>query len=118
MDNSVEVVLLGALLGILISMPAIFVALLQKKKEDEFIQNHRKIHVGMTRMQVIDILGDNFTQSCLKNDVEKLEWRYRRNGYTGRIARGAYIHTSSLTRRISVKFKEGKVIEVNSINMD
>ena len=89
-----------------------------KQKEKKFIENHRKIQPGMSKAQVLSILGNQYTQSYLKNNVEKLEWRYRLPGYTGRIAKGTYMHTSALTRRISVKFKDNRVIEVNSLNMD
>ena len=90
----------------------------QKEKENRFIENHKKILPGMTKAQVLSILGNQYTQSYLKNNVEKLEWRYRMPGYTGRIAKDAYVHTSAFTRRISVKFKDNRVIEVNSLNMD
>ena len=90
----------------------------EKEKEKNFIENHKQIQPGMSKMTVISILGDSYTQSYLKNGVEKLEWRYRRNGTSGRVAKGMYVHQSSYTRRISVKFKEGKAIEINSLNMD
>ena len=101
---------------------ALYVVISAAKKEQEasraFIENHKKIHPGMTKVQVINILGSNYTQSYLKSGIEKLEWRHRQVGYSGRIAKGAYVHTSSLTRRISVKFKDNVVVEVNCLNMD
>ena len=107
--------ILGSLL--LVSL-MLFSVSKQKEKEKKFIENHRKIQPGMSKAQVLGILGNQYTQSYLKNNIEKLEWRYRLPGYTGRIAKGAYMHTSALTRRISVKFKDNRVIEVNSLNMD
>lgn len=104
--------------GLLLLSWMLFSISKQKEKENKFIENHKKILPGMTKVQVLSILGNQYTQSYLKNDVEKLEWRYRLPGYTGRIAKGAYVHTSALTRRISVKFKDNRVIEVNSLNMD
>ena len=89
-----------------------------KEETEKFIENHKKIKPGMSKLQVVNILGNNYTQSHLKSGVEKLEWRLRQAGYSGRVAKGAYVHTSSLTRRISVKFKDNLVIEVNCLNMD
>lgn len=91
---------------------------LEKGKENSFIENHKQIQPGMSKMTVIGILGNSYTQSYLKNGVEKLEWRYRRNGTSARVGKGVYVHSASYTRRISVKFKDGKVIEINSLNMD
>ena len=90
----------------------------EKKKEEEFCEKYREICVGMLKNQVIFILGDNYTVSYLKNDIEKLEWRYRHMGFTGRVTEGVYAHSGSFTRRVSVKIKDNRVVEVNSINMD
>lgn len=91
----------------LVYIPIILRNYNRKKEEEEFIENHREIRPGMSKYEVLSILGDQYTQSFLKNGVEKLEWRFRSRSYSG-----------TITRRISVKFKDGEVIEVNSLNMD
>lgn len=90
----------------------------ERKREVDFIHNHKLIHQGMSKKEVIDLLGRNYTKSVLKSGIEKLEWRYRHNGYTGRVAKGAYVHSGAITRRISVKFVDGKCIEINCLNME
>lgn len=118
MDQTTGIILVCVLGGIFLGV-AIFIPLLfAQKNEKQFQENHKKIYLGMSKDEVIDILGEQYTQSYLKNNIEKLEWRYRHQGYTGRVAEGAYVHSSGFTRRISVKFKDGIVIEVNSLNMD
>ena len=113
-----DIIIASILAGIILCLPIVASAVSRRRKELEFIEKHRKIRLGMSKFEVIGLLGKQYTQSYLKNDVEKLEWRYRHNGYIGRVARGTYLHTSSYTRRISVKFKGNIVIEVNSVNMD
>lgn len=111
-------ILTGLVIGVIVSLPILCLVFARKAKEQEFVENHRRIRPGMEKSQVIYILGDNYTQSYLKNNIEKLEWRFRNPGYTGRVAKGAYIHTGSVTRKISVKIQNNRVIEVHSLNMD
>ena len=118
MDN-IENFLVLFVFGILLLIVIVLYSASKKKEQEErFIRNHRKIFPGMTKAQVIGILGTQYTQSYLQNNVEKLEWKFRRAGYSARIAQGAYMHTGTLTRKISVKFKDNCVIEVKSLNMD
>ena len=118
MDKALGPIMIGLIIGIIVSLPILLLVFARKAKEQEFIENHRRIHPGMEKSQVICILGDNYTQSYLKNDIEKLEWRFRNPGYTSRVAKGVYVHSGSVTRRISVKFKNNRVIEVHSLNME
>lgn len=118
MSKEFEIIFWGVLFGLLMAVPIIYLIFSVRRQETKFIENHKKIFPGMSKTQVIDILGTQYTQSFLKNNVEKLEWRFRRSGYSSRIAKGAYVHTGSLARKISVKFKNEIVIEVNSLNMD
>ena len=118
MDQAMGIILTGLFLGILVGLPVALFVISRKTEEDEFVANHRKIRPGMTKISVVSILGNNYTQSYLKDGTEKLEWRFRNAGYTGRVAKGLYMHTGSLTRRISVYVKGGRVVEVKSLNMD
>ena len=88
-----------------------------KKKEKSFIDSHRKIRPGMGKLEVLAILGEEYTQSYLQNDIEKLEWQYRQAG-VGVLLNGLFVSEDSYTRRISVFFKNDFVIEVHSFNMD
>ena len=90
----------------------------EKAKKKTFIENHQQLLPGMSKMAVIRIMGDSYTQSYLQNGIEKLEWTYRHRGASTRVNRRMYVYPNSYTIRVSVKFKDGKVIEVNSLNMD
>ncbi len=118
MIEALDIIVISCIIGILLGIVVFIPIFLAKKKEDEFCEKHREIRPGMLKNEVVYLLGDQYTISYLKNGVEKLEWRYRHSGYTGRVARGVYAHSSSFTRKISVKFKNDRVIEVNSLNMD
>lgn len=97
---------------------AIYVTAKQKQAEMDFIDAARSVRAGMSKQDVISILGSDYSYSLLKNGIEKLEWRYRKNGHSYRVAKGVRTHQSGYTRRISVKFKDGIVVEINSLNMD
>ena len=96
----------------------IYVKAKEKEAENNYVDSARTIRAGMTKAEVIGILGSDYTYSLLKNGIEKYEWRYRKNGYSYRVAKGVSMRQSGYTRRISVKFKDGIVIEINSLNMD
>lgn len=96
----------------------IFVSVKQKQEENDYINSARSIRAGMKKSEVIDILGSDYTYSLLKNGIEKYEWRYRKGGYSYRVAKGVRAHQSGYTRRISVKFKDEIVVEINSLNLD
>lgn len=113
-----EAIFIGLIIGGIFAFIIIKASLEERKNALRFIENHKKIKCGMNKSQVVNILGNTYTQSYLKNGIEKLEWRYRHAGYTGRVAKGYYVHSGQLTRKISVKFKDDIVIEVKSLNMD
>ena len=110
--------LIGVTLGLLVSLPLFIAVFITKAKEKEFSDKHRMIRPGMHMNEVISLLGDRYTVSHLKSGVVKLEWRMRHTGYSTRVAKGVYAHSSSFTRRITVKFKDNRVIEVTALNMD
>lgn len=118
MEQGLRITIISLGFALLLCIPICIPIILAKKREDEFCEKHRKIRPGMSKDDVIDIFGENYTISYLKNGVEKLEWRLRHSGYSGRVAKGVYTHSSSFTRKISVKIKDDQVIEVNSLNMD
>ena len=89
----------------------------RKKKVKEFCRKHREVKIGMTKSAVIALYGDKFTISYLQDGTEKLEWAYHRRG-VGHVYQDTITYYNSLTRKISVKFKNNRVIEVKSQNMD
>ena len=108
----------GIIASIALVVFCIYAKMKEKEAENNYVCAARTIRAGMTKDDVISILGNDYTYSLLKNGIEKYEWRYRKNGYSYRVAKGVSMRQSGYTRRISVKFKDGIVIEINSLNMD
>jgi hypothetical protein len=108
----------GVIVSIALLGYCIYAKIKEQEAESNYIDSARKIRAGMTKDDVISILGNDYTYSLLKNGIEKYEWRYRKNGYSYRVAKGVSMRQSGYTRRISVKFKDGIVVEINSLNMD
>lgn len=86
------------------------------------ITNFYQIQVGMTKSQVISLMGGGFSTSLLKNGDEKLEWKVREKGSSTRayIAKGFSVGTtdSAFTRSAVVVFRDGYVVEKTSNNLD
>lgn len=110
-------VIIYAIIGTLILFVTILVLMNEKKKSKKFIKNARTVVPGMMKEKLIYLLGDNYTHSCLKNDIEELEWFCGYIGYLGKIFKSIYMHINPLARRISVKIKDGCVIEVCSMDI-
>lgn len=113
-----ELLWIYVVLGIIVVAFCVCISAQNKKAENEFISAARRIRAGMSLNDVLSIMGNDYTYSALKNGVEKYEWRLRKNGYSYRVAKGVSMRQSGYTRRISVKFKDGVVIETSAINMD
>ncbi len=105
-------------IGIIAVVFLVGYSIYNRKVENDFVDSARVIRKGMTKSEVVAILGSDYSYSCLKNGVEKYEWRYRKNGSSYRVAKGVSMRQSGYTRRISVKFKDGVVVETSSLNMD
>ncbi|MBQ8624617.1 MAG: outer membrane protein assembly factor BamE [Agathobacter sp.] len=111
-------IIVGLIIGAIICIPIISIGLQEREIVTNFIENYKQIRPGMTKTQVIYLLGDRYTHSYLKNGIEKLEWKYRHVGQTARVSKGYYVHSGQLTRKVSVKFQNDVVVEINALNMD
>lgn len=113
-----EFLWLGIIFSVGIIAFCIYASVKNHKIEQDFIYSARRIRAGMSKEDVLTIMGYDYTYSALKGGIEKYEWRFRKNGYSYRVAKGVSARQSGYTRRISVKFKDGVVIETSAINMD
>ena len=71
----------------------------------------------MLKEDVINLMGKKCSHSYLQNDVEKIEWCYRVSG-GGFGINNVYTFSEPITKRVTVYFRDGRVIEVHSQNMD
>ena len=97
------------------------------KSRANFINGYKQIKLGMTMDEVSAILGNNYTESLLKNGVTKWDWRFQEAGHSTRYhyhlsgtgtSTSTSSSTSGFTRRATVKFKDGVVIEKSGLNLD
>ena len=86
------------------------------------IGNFYQVQVGMTKTQVISLMGGGFSVCLLKNGDEKLEWKVRETGTSvrGHIGYGASVGKTSgtFTRSAVVIFRDGDVVEKTSNTLD
>jgi hypothetical protein len=75
-----------------------------KDKQQDWCERCKRIRPGMTKSQVTQILGSDYTPSYLQNGIEIMEYSW-------------YIYLRAI-RKISIKIKNDRVIEVNSTNLN
>ncbi len=91
------------------------------QKNVNFIDVFNSIRIGDSKTSVISKLGSNCTQSFLKDGTEKYDWRIRVNGGSSSFyhqGAGVTNHTSGYVIRMTIKFRNGVVIEKLSNNTD
>lgn len=91
------------------------IQLLALEYEMNFIERARQIRPDMTKEEVINILGNQYTLSYLQDGVENLVWQYRK--YNRVCIDDVWINQLAYTRKISVSFKNDIAIEVRSFDM-
>ena len=106
------------LVCVLLAIVCVGLIVFSAYKKEQFTQNYKQIDYGMSKEEVIQILGEKYTKSLLKGGIEKLEWRMDTLGSSFRVAKGMYVHSNGKVRKVSIKFKDDKVIEVNAVNME
>lgn len=88
---------------------------------NEKIRNYNNIPIGMSKMQALNLLGDNYTVSSLKDGTEKYEWKIKISGSSwGSSAKGISVrhYKSGYMVSMSLKFKNGVVVEKKGNNLD
>jgi uncharacterized protein YpmB len=131
MMDSIIVLCIVTMIFFVIMLAAIiaysqFNKILQKEKEENFVNKYNQINLGMTEQEVHNLLGTNYSESFLVNNIKKQEYRLSVPGYSARsnyfykggTSLGYSTHQSSYIIRATVKFKCGRVIEKTSLNMN
>lgn len=113
-----EIASIISFLAVALVIAAVIFALRHNEPRKDPFRDYQKIEHGMTKDKVIDLLGDSYTKSLLKDGRERLEWTWRERGYSMRLGNGLYTHSSGVTSHVTVTFKDGVVIEMTAKNMD
>jgi hypothetical protein len=87
-----------------------------KKERWAFINRSKQIRPGMSRSEVIGIMGTKYSHSYLQNNIEKLEWSKKKSA-AGVIFKGVFTHDMPISHSICVVFQNDIAIEVHTNNM-
>lgn len=82
-----------------------------KKAKWNLMDRAKQICTGMSKSEVINIMGKKYSLSYLQNDIEKLEWRYCEGGGGVKMS-GVFAFNVGETKSIFVVFQHDIVIEV------
>ncbi len=110
--------------GIILLCCIIFAVIQQykfNKKLDTKIENYNKIFIGMSKKDAVNLLGNDFVVSFLKDGMEKYEWKIKIPGSNwGSSAKGVSVrhHKAGYTVSMTLKFKNGVVVEKKGNNLD
>lgn len=74
------------------------------------------IEKGMTKFEVLEILGNPISISYLKNGQEKYEWSYKTAGYSYR-GIGTRTYISGRVYKLTVYFRNDEVEEIGTLNL-
>lgn len=95
----------------LVALVILFICVIAwSRKHKKFINKSSNISLGMTKSQVISIMGGYPTSTERNGDKEILIWE--KNQWKG------IAHGGTLTRGVKVVFLNGKVYDISSKNMD
>ena len=90
----------------------------QNEKTNTFISHCKTVDIGMTKDEVIYILGNCYTKNVLANGEEKYVWSMGGGGSSFSNGHGTRTYVPNLTRKISVYFKDGVVSRYTGLNLD
>lgn len=85
-------------------------------EEIEQLQRYWDVEIGMTEDEMLDIMGDGFNRSLLKNNRKKYEWRINARSY-GTSYKGVSTRSYSGVKKVTIYTKDGFVEEVKPYNV-
>ena len=109
------IVVILVLIFVFFSRSFYFAAEIKKERRD-FIDRSKQIRTGMSKSEVIKIMGNTYSHSYLQNNIEKLEWTKRKGG-CGVAFCGIFTYDKPIVHSICVVFQDDIVIEVYANNM-
>ena len=91
--------------GIVFVAVFLIIAVNAGDEEIEQLQRYWDIEIGMMEKEMLDIMGDGFDRSLLKNNCIKYEWRINVNSRHSRV------------KKVAIYTKDGFVEEVKPYNV-
>lgn len=91
------------------------------KSSANAISNYDLINIGMSKSEAINLLGGGYSISILKNGEEKYTWKIRvgstTHSYRWFKGYSTRDYTGSVTKRVTLVFKNNSVIEKTAANL-
>jgi len=85
-------------------------------KAEEQLQRYWEIQIGMSEYEMLDIMGEGYNRSLLKNNRVKYEWRINATSY-GSSYKGVSVRSYSGVKKVTIYTKDGYVEEVKPYNV-
>ncbi len=98
----------SVLLGILLALPI--------RKQLEQLQRYWNVEIGMPEEEMLDIMGEGYNRSFLKNSRVKYEWRINATS-VGSSYKGTSFRSYSGVKKVTIYTKNGFVEEVKPYNV-
>ena len=99
---------------ILLSILAVAVYLRENRLAH--LENYWDVELGMPEDEMLEIMGDGYNRSLLKNGRIKYEWRIEATSY-GSSSHGFSTRTYSGVKKVTIYTKDGIVEEVKPYNV-
>ena len=80
------------------------------------LQRYWDVEIGMSENNMLDIMGDGYNRSLLKNNRIKYEWRINAKSY-GTSYKGVSTRTYYGVKKVTIYTKDGFVEEVTPYNV-
>ena len=103
-------------LSVILFVVTLIIVLSVNRKKLEQLQRYMDIEIGMTEDEMLDIMGDGFNRSLLKNNRIKYEWRINASSY-GSSFKGFSTRSYSGVKKVTIYTKNGFVEEVKPYNV-
>ena len=117
MADILEIVLWAALIGgTILLFYAIYLASVGQKKRLEQLQRYWDVNIGMSESKMLQIMGEGYNRSLLKNNRIKYEWRINASSY-GSSYKAISTRSYSGVKKVTIYVKNGLVEEVKPYNV-
>ena len=111
--DDIMIIMIGL---ILLTLLACLIAYGIGHQKVEQLQRYWEIQIGMPEHVMLDIMGDGFNRSLLKNNRVKYEWRINASSY-GSSYKGFSTRQYSGVKKVTIYVKDGLVEEVKPYNV-
>ena len=121
MDENYLYIIIPVIFSLIFLSLIIWLVIAKNRQISDFKNRAKLIEIGMTKQQVIEIMGEKYSKSVEKNGNEIYEWKYRINGngsayHSDNFSTFSFRQGYALT--IKVTFENGIVISFLSNNLD